>query len=184
MFRMTKMNGRRSAAALLGATLAVAAALAGCWDEPTEPVRGGEQEILRPGLNAYLTLDRADAPTGATIHVVAKVRAVGVDLTPTGFQVDLQYDPEKLEPVAVTRIEDGVLRAINLTAGPGLIRAAGASANGMGGSPLFALDMEVKAPEYRQTLILGVKELTVLQGNFADASAEIVLPAQAAVLGY
>lgn len=184
MFRIKKMKGSRYAAALLATGIAGAAALVGCWDEPTEPVRDGEQEILQPGLNAYLTLDRDDAQPGETVRVTVKVRPVGVDLTPAGFQVDLAYDAEKLEPVAATRIGDGVLRAVNLFAGPGLVRAAGASANGLGSSPLFALDMKIRAPAYGESLTLDVKELTVLQDNFADASADVVPAERAVVVGH
>jgi hypothetical protein len=182
MFRIKKMKHRSYAAALLATGIAVAATVVGCWDEPTEPVQDGEEEILQPGLNAYLTLDRDDAPPGGRVRVAVKVRPLGVDLTPTGFQVDLQYDPEKLEPVAETRFGDGVLRAVNLIAGPGLVRAAGASANGLGSNPLFALDMKVKAPAYGETLTLDVREVTVLQDDFADASADIVPAARAVVL--
>lgn len=182
MLRIRKMKGRSYGVVLLAVGIAAVAALAGCWDEPTAPIQEGEQEILQPGLNVYLTIDKADGAPATLVHVVAKVRAVAVDLTPTGFQVALEYDPERLEPVAVTRIGDGVLRAVNLSAGPGLIRAAGAAPSGLDSDVLFAVDLKIKAPGYGETLRLDVRELTVLEDNFADASADIVPAARAVVL--
>jgi hypothetical protein len=41
--------------------------------------------------------------------------------------------------------------------------------------------MKIKAPADGESLTLDVKELTVLQDNFADASADIV-PAERAVV--
>jgi hypothetical protein len=170
-----------AALALLG-SVTLGGVVSACKEEPTRPLQNEEQQILRSGLNVYLTVDSDDANPGARVRVSAKVRAVGVDLTPTGFQVEVRYDPEKLEPIEATALEDGALRAVNLSAGSGLIRAAGAAANGIGGDVLFALEMKVKAPGYRETLAVDVKELTVTQQNFADAAADVVLAARAVVV--
>jgi hypothetical protein len=181
MFRNKRIEAARFAALMLLAT-ALGAAFAGCKDEPTWPLQDEERQILKPGLNVYLTLDSDDAALGATVRVVAKVRAVDVKLTPTGFQVDLRYDPEKLEPLDAAEIRDGVLRAVNLSAGPGLVRAAGAAADGIDTGVLFALDMKVKATAYAESLALGVRELTVLEQNFADLKADVALAPRAVVV--
>lgn len=183
MFGDKRMKTPGYAALALLASAAMGAAFSACKDEPLRPPQDEEQQILKPGLNVYLTVDREDAATGDRVRVTAKVRAVDVDLTPTGFQVDLRYDPEKLEPIETAAIRDDVLRAVNLDAGPGLIRAAGAAADGIGGDVLFALEMKVKAPAYRESLTLDVRELTVAQQNFSDAAAQAVIGARAVVVG-
>jgi hypothetical protein len=95
----------------------------------------------------------------------------------------VRYDPKRLEPVEVVQLEDGVLRAVNLAAAPGLIRAAGAAAGGIESEVLFVLDMIVKAPAYGETLSLDLKELMVIERNFADVTADVVLAPRAVVVG-
>jgi hypothetical protein len=182
MFRDRNMKGWGYAALALLVSVTLGGVVSACKEEPTQPLQIEEQPILRPGLNVYLTVDSDDASPGGRVRVTARVRAVEVDLTPTGFQVEVRYDPEKLEPLEAPALEDGVLRAVNLSAEPGLIRAAGAAANGFGGDVLFALEMKVKAQGYRETLAMDAKELTVTQKNFADVAADVVLPAQAVVV--
>ncbi|MGD2215565.1 MAG: hypothetical protein PVJ64_02365 [Gemmatimonadales bacterium] len=169
-----------AAATLLGLTLA--AGFSACADEPTRPAESAEEAALSPGVNVYLTLDNEAATPGSHITVTGKVRAVGVELTPTGYFVDLLYDPEKLEPVAAATLDDEVLRAINLEAGPGLVKAAGAAANGLKSDVLFELEMKVKAEGYADGLEVQVHELTVLEKNFMDVSPDVVIPPQAVIV--
>lgn len=158
-----------------------AAGFAACADEPTAP--GSDEEANLPqGLNVYLTLDDRQATPGSSVRVTGKVRAVGVDLTPTGFLVRLTYDPAKLEPVTAHSIEDGVLRAINIGVAPGLVKAAGASASGLNTDILFELDMKVKKAGYAADLAIAVDELGVIERNFADLAADAVVMPQAMVV--
>lgn len=183
MFGNKQIKAWPYAVAVLLVGTALGAVFAGCTEEPVRPFQDEEQQILKPGLNVYLTLDNDRAPPGTKVRAVAKVRAMGVELTPAGFQIDVLYDPKKLEPAEVVQLEDGVLRAVNLAAAPGLIRAAGASASGIESEVLFVLEMTVKEAGYGETLTLEVKELTVLERNFADVTADVVPAPRAVVVG-
>ena len=181
MFGDKQIKAWPYAVAVLLAGAALGAVFAGCTEGPVRPFQDEEQQILKPGLNVYLTLDNDRAPAGATVRAVAKVRAMGVELTPAGFQVDVLYDPKKLEPAEVVQLEDGVLRAVNMAAAPGVIRAAGAAAAGIESGVLFEVEMTAKGVGYGETLSLEVKELPVLERNFADVTADVV-PAPRAVV--
>jgi hypothetical protein len=172
-----------ASAAIIVLCLALAGGFAACIDEPTRPPRTGEEAILRPGVNVYLTMNDDAAALGSRVRVTGKVRAVGVDVTPTGFYVDLMYDPEKLEPVEAATLDDGVLRAVNLEAGPGIVKVAGAAPNGLASDVLFAIEMKVKADEYANDLGLSVNELTVVEKDFMDVASDVVMPPRALVVG-
>lgn len=170
-----------AATVMLGIALAVG--FSACADEPTRPAGTGEDAILRPGVNVYLTLDSEAAEPGSRVRVVGKVRPVGVEITPTGFCVDLSYDPEKLAPVEAVTLDDGVLRVSNLKAGPGLVKLAGAAPNGLASDALFAIEMKVVAHGYADGLSLGVNELTVVEKNFMDVAGDVVIPPRPLVVG-
>jgi hypothetical protein len=176
-----EFKGLRSSLTVALVVAITAAGFAACADEPTTP-DSSEEANLPQGLNVYLTLDDRQASTGSSVLVTGKVRAVGVDLTPAGFLVRLTYDPAKLEPLAARSLEDGVLRAINLEVAPGLVKAAGASANGLGTDILFELDMKVKKGGYADDLSIAVDELGVIERNFADLAADVVVMPQAVVV--
>lgn len=168
-----------AACLLLGLGLAIG--FSGCRDEPTRP-ESWEEAALSPGVNVYLTLDNDAATPGSRITVTGKVRAVGVELTPTGYLVHLLYDPERLEPVEAATLDDGVLRAINLAAGPGLVKAAGAAADGLKSDVLFQIEMEVAADGYADGLEVQVHELTVVEKNFMDVALDVVMPPQPVIV--
>ncbi len=181
---MHQINEIKALRTPLTAVLIVAVAAAGfaaCADEPTAP-GSGEEANLPQGVNVYLTLDDRQATPGSSVRVTGKVRAVGVDLTPTGFLVRLTYDPAKLEPVAARSLEDGVLRAINIGVAPGLVKAAGASAIGLNTDVLFQLEMKVIKRGYADNLSIAVDELGVIENNFADFAADVVVMPQAMVV--
>ena len=129
--------------------------------------------MLDQGLNTYLVVTSDRAQVGSTISVEAHVKAVGEDLNPTAFLANLRYDAAQLEPVAVITQRDGVIRAVNLEAGPGLIKAAGAAANGLGTEILVSVTMRVKESGYATSLSIDLDELTVVQGNFADKASQV-----------
>ncbi len=175
------MKDIRSLLTIVSVAATMAVGFAACAEEPTTPV-SGEEANLPQGLNVYLTLDDRQAAPGSSVRVTGKVRAVGVDLTPTGFLVRLTYDEAKLEPVAARALEDGVLRAINLEVAPGLVKAAGASANGLSTDILFELEMKVKKGGYAEALSIAVDELGVIERNFADFAADVVVVPQVMVV--
>lgn len=174
-------RGLRSTLAVIVIAAIVAAGFAACADEPTTP-RSGPEANLPQGINVYLTVDDRQAAPGSIVRVTGKVQAVGVDLTPTGFLVRLTYDPAKLEPLAARSLEDGVLRAVNIEVAPGLVKAAGASANGLSTDVLFELDMRVKKAGYAEELAIAVDELGVIERNFADLAADVVVMPQVLVV--
>ena len=140
MIRGANSMGIRRFAALCTA-ISIGAVVTACDDDPITPEEGQAFVVLDKGLNAYLVVSSDKARTGSTISVEAHVRVVGEDLNPTAFLANLRYDAERLEPIAVIAQKDNVVRAVNLEAGPGLIRAAGAAANGLGTEILVALTM-------------------------------------------
>jgi hypothetical protein len=177
--------GRNSlvTAAFLSVGLVLVAGLSACTDEATRPRESAEEAVLKPGVNVYLTVDNDAATPGTRITLTGKVRAVDVALTPTGYLVDVVYDPEKLQPIEAATLDDGVLRAINLTAGPGLVKAAGAAPNGLKSDVLFAIEMEVAAADYVAGLEVQVHELTVIEQDFGDVTLDVVMPSRAVVVG-
>jgi len=176
--RDREIRGLRTPVVIALVVAIAAAGFAACAEEPTT-AGSAEDANLPQGLNVYLTLDDWQAAPGSSVRVTGKVRAVGVDLTPTGFLVRLSYDPAKLEPVAARSLDDGVLRAINLGVAPGLVKAAGASANGLNTDVLFELDMKVKQAGYAERLAIAVDELGVVERDFADLAADAVVMPQA-----
>ena len=174
MIRRANALGIRQFAALCAA-ISIGAVVTACDDDPITPEEGQTFVVLDKGLNAYLVVSSDKARTGSTITVEAHVRVVGEDLNPTAFSANLRYDPERLEPIAVIAQKDNVVRAVNLEAGPGLIRAAGAAANGLGTEILVAVTMMVKQADYTASLSIDLDELTVLQKNFADMAHKVQL---------
>ena len=172
MIRRANALGIRQFAALCAA-ISIGAVVTACDDDPTTPEEGQAFVVLDKGLNAYLVVSSDKARTGSTISVEARIRAVGEDLNPTAFLANLRYDAERLEPIAVIAQEDNVVRAVNLQAGPGLIRAAGAAANGLGTEILVAVTMMVKQADYTASLSIDLDELTVVQKNFADMAPQV-----------
>ena len=174
MIRRANALGIRQFAALCAA-ISIGAVVTACDDDPITPEEGQAFVVLDKGLNAYLVVSSDKARTGSTITVEAHVRVVGEDLNPTAFSANLRYDPERLEPIAVIAQKDNVVRAVNLEAGPGLIRAAGAAANGLGTEILVAVTMMVKQADYTASLSIDLDELTVVQKNFADMAGQVQL---------
>ena len=160
--------GWRLAALALVGSIAV-----GCDDEPTEPFV--DELMLPEGVSVFLTVDDARAPVGSVVSVAAKVSVVDVDLTPTAYTVGLGYDPERLEPVEAERLVDSVLRSVNLNADPGTVLAAGSAASGLEDGTMFRIGMKVKRPDYVETLAIDLRELIVLERNFADVAPDVIV---------
>ena len=172
MIRGVNSMGIRRFAALCTA-ISIGTVVTACDDDPITPEEGQAFVVLDKGLNAYLVVSSDKARTGSTITVEAHVRVVGEDLNPTAFLANRRYDAERLEPIAVIAQNDNVVRAVNLEAGPGLIKAAGAAANGLGTEILVAVTMMVKQADYTASLSIDLDELTVVQNNFADMASQV-----------
>ena len=161
--------------ATLFTALTIVAVATACKDDPIMPEEEEDPAVvvLDRGLNAYLVVTSDKARVGSTISVEGRVKVVGEDLNPTAFLANLRYDAERLEPVAVIAQRDDVVRAVNLEAGPGLIKVAGAAANGLGTEILVIVTMRVKKAGYTAALSIDLDELTVVQGNFADKASQV-----------
>ena len=169
--RANSMSIRQCAA--LCTVISVCAVVTACDDDPTKPGEAQELVVLDKGLNAYLVVSSDKAGVGSTISVEARIRAVGEDLNPTAFLANLSYDAERLTPVDVILQQDNVVRAVNLQAGPGLIKAAGAAPDGLGTEILVAVTMRVKQADYTASLSIELEELTVVQKNFTDMAYQV-----------
>jgi len=161
--------------ATLFTALTIVAVATACKDDPIMPEEEEDPAVvvLDRGLNAYLVVTSDRARVGSTISVEGRIKVVGEDLNPTAFLANLRYDAERLEPVAVIAQRDDVVRAVNLEAGPGLIKVAGAAANGLGTEILVIVTMRVKKAGYTAALSIDLDELTVVQGNFADKASQV-----------
>jgi len=159
---------------VVATTVVFTVLLMACTEDPVEP--GLETPvILEQGLNAYLVVSAKNKPVGSEFWVEARVRAVGTDVTPTAFVANLRFDAERAVLIDMVSLADGVLRVANLNAGPGLMRVAGAAANGFGTETLFIAQMKVKAKNYIEGLRLELDELAVLEDNFADKTEETTI---------
>lgn len=165
------LKGPPRFAAGLAIVALIGGLLSGCDEEPTQPFQ--DELVLPAGVSVFLTVDDARASVGSVVNVTGRVRAVDADLTPTAYTVGLGYDPERLEPLGSEKPADGALRSIHLQAEPGLVLAAGAAANGLDGGLLFQVVMKVKKPDYVETLSIDLRELIVLENNFADIATDV-----------
>ena len=177
------MGIRRFSALCIAIT--VGAVATACEDDPMTAgeVEGQAVTVLDEGLNAYLVVSSDRARVGSTISVEARLKVVGEDLDPTAFLANLRYDAERLEPVAVIAQRDDVVRAVNLLAGPGLIKVAGAAANGLGTEILVTVTMKVTKANYTASLSIDLDELTVVQEKFADKASQVRTMAAPVLLG-
>lgn len=127
----------------------------------------GEQGI-------FLTVDDLHAQVGTeVVFAVMYQTPADEELTPTGFRVDLHFDAERLAPVASLAPEGEGLRLVNLGAASGLIKGAGAAADGLEGDVLFGVKMRVLSGDFTRGLGLDVLELDVVERNHGDVSPQV-----------
>lgn len=168
------MRPRRPA--LRPSALLLALLVAACGEDVTAPQAPGpeteEPATVASDMSVDLVVSDLDAGSGETVTVAAEVSAG--DVTPTGFVAALGYDPARLAPAGEVEIEEGEgLRVVNLRAGEGSVRAAGAAADGFAESTLFALRMEVRKGGWANSLRLEMEELDIVENGFADMAARI-----------
>ncbi|HUQ81661.1 MAG TPA: hypothetical protein VM076_11005 [Gemmatimonadaceae bacterium] len=142
----------RHFSALLIAGLVAAAA---CNDRrPVEPA-------ARPQAVAYITLSDSAPSAGDTVRVSVRLRAA-IDVGSVGsFAATLRYDGAALTMVDEAPLGDAALRAINGTEA-GVVRAAGAAAEGFGEAPLFAVRLRVVRPQALRSMRLDFSELNAV----------------------
>jgi len=135
-------------------------ALAACQDQPvrsTAPTPPPPQQ----GVAAFITVDRLDAPVGATVRVRVEVQ-VG---TEQGYKLGsftgrLHFAADKLQFQAENPINDGLRVSNPAKAASGEIRFAGASAAGFATLVLYDGAFVVKAADYASGLTLQMEEMS------------------------
>lgn len=160
-------------AALLTFTVFAAVGLTACRDLPTSPAADAEEQRGSEEPIVLLTVDDSSAPVGSVVRVTARVDVAQEGLTPTDYVVELRFDPASLHPMEAIEFQRDGLRLINLEAGPGRVKAAGAAAEGFRSDVLLEVLMEVKAQDYADALDLEVLELNLVE----RASSEVAVDA-------
>lgn len=150
--------------------------VSGCSDDAIGPA--GQlptpEGAFRGEQGVFLTVDDPDAVVGQEVDFAVMYEPpAGEELTPAGFRVDLRFDSERLAPVASLAPEGAGLRVVNLRAGAGLIKGAGASAEGLEGNVLYGVKMRVLSGDFTRGLALDVVELDVVERGFADVAPQV-----------
>lgn len=128
-------------------------------------------------LSAGISASDPRAAPGDVVLLSVRVKRGTSAPTPTGFVISLRYDASRLAPVGdASPTGDNTLRTVNLHAGTGLVKAAGAAPSGFTSDTLFAVKMRVKEKGWSDGLALDVGEMDIVQRNFADVAAAVVTP--------
>jgi Cohesin domain len=139
---------------------AVAIALAACQDQPMRTT-GPTPPPPQQGVAAYVTVDRLDAPIGATVRVRVEVQAAAQQGFLLGsYTGRLHFDPAALQFQQENVINDGLRIANPANASQGEIRFAGASASGFATLVLYDGSFTVKAAGYAAGLSLIMEEMS------------------------
>jgi hypothetical protein len=140
---------------------ALTVALAACQDQPTRPAGTTAPPPPQQGVSAYVTVDRLDAPVGATVRVRVEAQLGTGQATKLGsYTGRLHFDPGALEFQQENPIDDGLRLANPAGAAQGEIRFAGASASGFTTLVLYDASFTVKAPAYAAGLSLSMEEMS------------------------
>ena len=138
----------------------VTIALAACQDQPARTT-GPTPPPPQQGVAAYVTVDRLDAPVGATVRVRVEVQ-VGTqqNFLLGSYTGRLHFDPAALQFQQENPISDGLRIANPANAAKGEIRFAGASASGFATLVLYDGTFTVKGPGYAAGLALVMEEMS------------------------
>lgn len=139
---------------------AVTIALTACQDQPMRST-GPTPPVPQQGVAAFVTVDRLDAPVGATVRVRVEVQ-VGTEqnFLLGSYTGRLHFDPAALQFQQENAINDGLRIANPANAGKGEIRFAGASASGFATRVLYDGTFTVKAAGYGAGLALVMEEMS------------------------
>jgi len=152
-----RTSTRTPNARLVSRTALLAAALAALACNDRRPV----EPAARPQAVAFITLSDSSPKVGDTVRVAVRLRA-GIEAGSVGsFAATLRYDRSALAMVDEAAVGDAALRAINGTEA-GVVRAAGAAAEGFGEAPLFIVRMTVARPQALRSMQLEFSELNAV----------------------
>jgi hypothetical protein len=139
----------------VAAGIAASLAALACNDRrPVEPA-------ARPQAVAFITLSDSAPHAGDTVRVAVRLRA-GIEIGSIGsFSATLRYDRSALTMIDEVPASDAALRAINGTEA-GVVRAAGAAAEGFADAPLFTVRLRVTRPQALRSMQLEFSELNAV----------------------
>lgn len=166
----------RSVPALVLAALAAAAA--GCADDPLKSGLPDLPPPLTRGVQAFVQVDNNRAQPGDQVHVFVRVQ-MGTETSAKlgSFTGRLTFDPAILAYTGEVKINDG-LRVTNPNgAGTGEIRFAGAAAAGFADLTLYEGVFEVKQAGYLDALHVAMEELSAAV-TLSDLHKELQQPQQ------
>jgi len=139
---------------------ALTLALTACQDQP-QRATGPTPPPAQQGVAAYVTVDRLDAPVGATVRVRVEVQVGSQQNFLLGsYTGRLHFDPAQLQFQQENPISDGLRVANPANAAKGEIRFAGASAAGFATLVLYDGTFTVKAANYASGLSLTMEEMS------------------------
>ena len=149
--------------------VALLAATAGCDDDRRDQVPTMPLEIAPDAMSAYVVVSNPQAPVGAQVEVT--VRSLrGRNVGPIGsFTLRLAYDTTGLAFVKSANNPKGMVMANG--AQPGVVVAAGASADGFTDDDLVFATFTVTSSAGLKSLALTVSELNSLK--FEDQRANL-----------
>lgn len=138
----------------------VTLALTACQDQPMRTT-GPTPPPPQQGVAAFVTVDRLDAPVGATVRVRVEVQAAAQQGFLLGsYTGRLQFDPAALQFQQENAISDGLRISNPANAAKGEIRFAGAAATGFSTLVLYDGSFTVKAAGYAAGLSLIMEEMS------------------------
>ena len=139
----------------------VTIALAACQDQPVHTTGPLSPPPPEQGVAAFVSVDRLDAPVGATVRVRIEVQ-VGTqqDFKLGSYTGRLHFDPAQLQFQQENPISDGLRLANPANASKGEIRFAGASAAGFATLVLYDASFTVKSAGYASGLSLVMEEMS------------------------
>lgn len=140
-------------------------ALAACQDQPSRTTGPVVPPPPQQGVAAYVSVDRLDAPVGATVRVRVEVQlGTQQDFKLGSYTGRLHFDPGQLAFQQENPINDGMRLANPANASKGEIRFAGASAAGFTTLVLYDASFTVKGADYASGLSLAMEEMSSSKG--------------------
>lgn len=144
--------------------------LTACSDE-RKPLPFAPVDVAPTEISAYIAVSNATPAPGEAVTVTVRARR-GSAVGPIGsFTLRLDYDATRLRFVEAARAERGMVMANGTAAG--VVRAAGASAEGFADDQLLSASFEVLEGSALATLALTVSELNSVKFEDHRASTRV-----------
>jgi hypothetical protein len=135
----------------------VIAIATGCADDRPKALPSEPTELAATALSAYMAVSDAAPPPGGQFTVAVRTKR-GSAVGPVGsFTLRLLFDSTKMRFVEHARSELGMVMANGAT--PGVLTAAGASANGFTNDELLFATFIALGPDPVSSLTIAVTEL-------------------------